>query len=66
MLNKEENYRFGFFYYNKEDDRLFVTNIRNAAGVNGKAVNHAHPIGKLIGFMTAIFLIGAVAYAIIT
>ena len=33
VVSDDKNYRFGMFYYNKEDDRLFVRNIRKGIGV---------------------------------
>ena len=66
MLNNDKNYKFGMFYYNKEDARRFMKNTRNAGGFNGFAINYAHPIGKLIGFVTILILIGAIVYTIVT
>lgn len=66
MLNNEKNYKFGMFYYNKEDSQRFIKNTRNAGGFNGFGINYAHPIGKFIGFVTALILIGVVIFTFVT
>ena len=63
MLDDDKNYKWGIFYYNKEDDRLFASfNVRKA----GSALNLAHPISKIFMIVIALVLIGAIISTIIT
>ena len=62
MLYDDKNYKWGIFYYNKEDDRLFANNVRKA----GSALNLAHPVSKIFVFVIALVLIGAIILTIIS
>ena len=64
MINNEKNYRFGIFYYNKDDKRLLVKDTRNAPGINGRAINYAHFGGKLIGILVLVILVGVVVITV--
>jgi len=68
VLNDEKNYKFGIFYYNQVDQRFLldatVKSNRNAPSLGGRIINFAHPIGKLIGILMLVFLVGAIVHYI--
>ena len=57
----DENWIYGFIYYNKEDPN-FMVEKRLGAGWN---VNMAHPLGKFFTILTILILIGSFAVCFI-
>ena len=66
MLNDDKNYKFGIFYYNKENPQLFVKNTKKADNMNANAINCAHPIGKLVLFVISLTIILAIVSMMMT
>lgn len=64
MINNEKNYKFGIFYYNKDDKRFLVKDTRNAPGINGRAINYATLGGKLIGILVVAVVITVVVITV--
>ena len=63
---KKRNYKFGVFYYDKDDSRLLIDenlNLSRAIAVNGQIVNFAH-WKKLVGILGLAVLIGVIAFMI--
>ncbi len=60
LLDDDDNWILGMFYYNPNDSRL---NVEKRFGYGG-TVNIAHPAGKAIMIVLAILLISSIAYII--
>ena len=60
LLDDDDCWILGMFYYNPNDTRL---NVEKRFGVGG-TVNIAHPAGKVIMIITAILLIGSIGFII--
>ena len=60
LLDDDDNWVFGMFYYNPNDTRL---NVEKRFGYGG-TVNIAHPAGKVIMIIIAVLLIASVAFII--
>ena len=60
LLDDDNNWILGMFYYNPNDSRL---NVEKRFGYGG-TVNIAHPAGKAIMIVLAILLIASIAYII--
>lgn len=59
---KKRNYKFGIFYYAKNDSRLLMDehlNLSRAIAFNGQIVNFAH-WKKVVGFLGLGLLVGVV------
>lgn len=60
LLDDDDSWIFGMFYYNPNDSRL---NVEKRFGYGG-TVNIAHPAGKVIMIATAILLLGSLGFII--
>lgn len=55
--NNPDNWKWGVFYYNKNDDRLFVPKRIPELGVT---INFAHPYSRLTSLIIFLFIIGTI------
>ena len=55
VVDDDDKWIFGMFYYNKGDKRL---NVEKRMGV-GATVNFAHPVGKVVGVLIAVALLAS-------
>ena len=60
LLDDDDQWVLGMFYYNPNDNRL---NVEKRLGYGG-TVNIAHPAGKAIMIVSAILIFGSVIYSI--
>ena len=60
LLDDDDNWILGMFYYNPNDSRL---NVEKRLGYGG-TVNIAHPAGKAIMIVSAILIFGSLIYII--
>ena len=56
-IDDDDVWILGSLYYNPDDKRL---NVEKRAGIGG-TINLAHPVGKLIGILSVLLIIGCIA-----
>ena len=60
LLDDDDNWIFGMFYYNPNDSRL---NVEKRFGYGG-TINMAHPAGKVISVIIALLLLGSIIFLV--
>ena len=60
LIDDDDSWILGMFYYNKNDTRL---NVEKRFGYGG-TINLAHPAGMIIGVVSAVILVGSLIFII--
>lgn len=63
---KQRDYKFGIFYYDKDEPKLLIDenlNLSRGIAINGQIVNFAH-WKKLVAILGLALLVGVIAFLI--